>query len=101
MEPLRPITGWLVPARVPVYVRAMLGFSLSKIVVLSAIAAAVWYGFKFVGRLEKRRKEDLAAYRKPEPADIKGVGEMIKCPKCDAFVAASGAMNCGRSNCLY
>ena len=79
----------------------MLGFSLTKIVVLATIVAAVWYGFKFVGRLEKRRKEDLAAYRKPEPADIKGVGEMIKCPKCDAFVAASGAMNCGRSNCLY
>ena len=79
----------------------MLGFSLTKIVVLAAIVAAVWYGFKFVGRLEKRRKEDLAASRKPEPADIKDVGEMIKCPKCDAFVAANGAMNCGRSKCPY
>ena len=79
----------------------MLGFSLTKIVVLAAIVAAVWYGFKFVGRLEKRRKEDLAVSRKPEPVDVKDVGEMIKCPKCDAFVAASGAMNCGRSNCPY
>lgn len=79
----------------------MFGFSLTKIVVLAAIVAAVWYGFKFVGRLEKRGKEDLAAARKPEPVDAKDVGEMSKCPKCDAFVAANGAMNCGRSNCPY
>jgi uncharacterized protein len=79
----------------------MLGFSLTKIVVLVAIVAAVWCGFKFVGRLEKRRKEDLVASRKPKPADIKDVGEMIKCLKCDAFVAANGAMNCVRSNCPY
>jgi uncharacterized protein len=79
----------------------MLGFSLTKIVVLAAIVAAVWYGFKVVGRHEKRRKEDLAVSRKPEPVDVKDVGEMIKCPKCDAFVAANGAMNCGRSNCPY
>ena len=79
----------------------MLGFSLTKIVVLVAIVAAVWFGFKCVGRLEKRRKEDLAAFRKPNPADIKGVGEMVKCLKCDAFVAANGAMKCVRSNCPY
>jgi uncharacterized protein len=79
----------------------MLGFSLTKIVVLATIVAAVWYGFKVVGRHEKRRKEDLAVSRKPEPVDVKDVGEMIKCPKCAAFVAANGAMNCGRSNCPY
>ena len=79
----------------------MLDFNLTKIVVLLAIVAAVWCGFKFVGRLEKRRKEDLAASRTPKPADIKDVGEMIKRLKCDAFVAANGAMNCVRSNCPY
>ena len=79
----------------------MLGFSLTKIVVLATIVAAVWYGFKVVGRHEKRRKEDLAVSRKPELVDVKDVGEMIKCPKCGAFVAANGAMNCGRSNCPY
>jgi hypothetical protein len=79
----------------------MLGFSFTKIIVLAAIVAAVWYGFKFVSRLEQRRKEELAESRKAEPADMKDVGEMIKCPKCDAFVAANGAMNCGRSKCPY
>ncbi len=79
----------------------MLGFSFTKLVVLAAIVAAVWYGFKFVSRLEQRRKEDLAASRQPESADMKDVGEMIKCPKCAAFVAANGAMNCGRSKCPY
>ena len=33
----------------------MFGFSLGKLVVLAAIIAAVWYGFKFLHRLEARR----------------------------------------------
>jgi hypothetical protein len=79
----------------------MIGFSLTKTIVLVAIVAAVWYGFKFVGRLEKRRKKELAMSQKFEPVDINDVGEMIKCPKCDAFVAENGAMNCGRPKCAY
>jgi hypothetical protein len=79
----------------------MLGFSLTKIIVLAAIVAAVWYGFKFVGRLEQRRKKELAEFRKPGPVGINDVGEMIKCPECDAFVSANGAMNCGCSKCPY
>ena len=33
----------------------MFGFSLQKLLVLAAIVAAVWYGFKWVSRLQKQR----------------------------------------------
>lgn len=78
----------------------MFGFGFTKIIVLAAIVAAVWYGFKFVGRMDKRRKEEIASQRKAEEeAESNDVGEMLKCPNCDAFVAAKGAMNCGRADC--
>jgi hypothetical protein len=79
----------------------VLGFSLTKILVLTAIVAVVWYGIKFAGRLEKRRKKESAESRKPELVNINDVGEMIKCLKCDAYVAEKGAMNCGCSKCPY
>ena len=82
----------------------MLGFSLSKIVVLAAIVVAVWYGFKFIGRLDKRRKEEAVAAQRAERAErapeVDG-GDMVKCPRCDAYVVATGAMDCGRPACPY
>jgi len=80
----------------------MLGFSLTKLIVLAAIVVAVWYGFKFVGRLEKRRKRQLAAEKRQAEAEMaKDAGTMVKCRVCGAYVAASGAMDCGRSDCPY
>jgi hypothetical protein len=37
----------------------MLGFSLSKLMVLAAILGAVWYGFKLIGRLDAARKRKV------------------------------------------
>ena len=56
----------------------MFGFSFTKLIVLAAIVVAVWYGFKFVGRLDKRRKEQLASSRKASTAEMKDVGDMVK-----------------------
>ena len=38
----------------------MFGFSLSKILALAAILAAVWYGFKLVNRLDAARRQKQA-----------------------------------------
>ncbi len=44
-------------------------FSLSKIMALVAILAAVWYGFKLVGRLDEARKRKAAdATARNQPA---------------------------------
>ena len=40
--------------------------SLQKLLVLAAIVALVWYGFKFVGRLQEARKAN-AKLRASEP----------------------------------
>lgn len=43
-------------------------FSLSKIMALAAILAAVWYGFRLVGRLDEARKRKAAATARNQPA---------------------------------
>ncbi len=82
----------------------MFGFSLSKLLVLAAIVAAVWYGFKFVDRLDKRRKREIKA-RRDNPAGAVDVPEkpeeMVQCPVCESYVAAQGVGPCGRDDCPY
>ena len=83
----------------------MLGFSLSKLVVLAAIIALVWYGFKWVGRVNRLREEREAragaAGAKVEDGGGQGVEDMVKCEVCGTFVAARGARHCGREGCPY
>jgi len=88
----------------------MFGFSLQKIIVLVAIVAAVWYGFKFLSRMDAARKAEgkvryakskakgrakAAAPAADEPED------MIQCPVCSAYVAARATNSCGRDDCPY
>ena len=81
-------------------VSAMLGFGFWKLVVLIAIVVAVWYGFKFVTRLDKQRKARLKAARKAD-SEQEQVGQMVKCAVCDTYVAQGAASNCGREDCPY
>jgi len=76
----------------------MFGFGLGKLLVLVAVVAAVWYGFKLVTRLERERKRRVGEQNR-QPTDF--VEEMEKCRVCGAYVAASGAQNCGRRGCPY
>jgi tRNA U54 and U55 pseudouridine synthase Pus10 len=74
----------------------MLGFSLPKILVLAAIVALVWYGFKIFGRgraLEKSiKKGDISAENEKQNVDLE------ECPICEAYVDA-GAASCGKNDC--
>ena len=72
----------------------MFGFSITKLLVLAAIIAAVWYGFKWVTRMRDIR--DAAEAEREVTAE-----EMVRCPKCDAYVVAKGASDCGRDGCPY
>lgn len=76
----------------------MLGFSLSKLLVLILIVAAVWYGFKWVGRLDRVRKERLRESGS-RPGDG-GSRDLIECKACGTYVAA-GLEECpeGRADC--
>ena len=97
----------------------MLGFSIQKLLVLAGVIAAVWYAFKFVGRLQQARDAEAKAASGSKRAGFadhmrdwvsgrKGGGEaggeaedLVPCPRCGAYVAARGATSCGRSDCPY
>jgi uncharacterized protein len=98
----------------------MFGFSIQKLLVLAGIIAAVWYAFKFVGRLEESRRaegklkgggksgafggvKDWATRKRrgdagPPPGEPE---DMVQCSVCGAYVPARGATSCGRGNCPY
>ena len=82
----------------------MFGFGFSKLAVLIGIVAAVWYGFKLVGQLDKARKQQQA--NKP-PRQSGGGGktpeveDTVQCPTCGAYVVAKSASPCERPDCPY
>ena len=92
--------------------------SIQKLLLLAAILAAVWYGFKLIGRLSDQRKaerrlREQEAARAPSAAPERGrprqaaggaearTEEMEPCPACGAYVASGRARNCGRPDCPY
>ena len=80
----------------------MFGFSISKLIVLAAVIAAVWYGFKFIGRLDKARKHAAKLTRDAAGAEPAAETEdMERCEACDAYVSTRNPASCGRADCPY
>ena len=92
----------------------MLGFSIQKLLFTVAVVVAVWYGFKWVGRMKViREKEAKDKLRRGAGGSGGGAGsadsssatgdaeEMVECAVCGAFVAVQGAKDCGKDNCSY
>ncbi len=86
--------------------------SLQKLLVLAAVIAAVWYGFKFVGRLQDQRNAErklgAGGNRRPKARWRRAVRpaapeaeDMVACPVCQTYVQAQGASRCERANCPY
>lgn len=83
--------------------------SIQKLIVLAAVVAAVWYGFKFLGRLQKQREEeaklharkDARAAKKKSPKETSGGGrggqveDLVQCPSCGAYIQAGTKCDCG------
>lgn len=94
-------------------------FSFSKLVVLLLAIAAVWFGFKYAGRLQTRRaarawahdaieRRRKAGRRRKHPGDdakpaapATDAADLSLCPACQAYVPARGTSNCGRPDCPY
>ncbi len=83
----------------------MFGFSLQKIMLLAAIIAAVWYGFKFITRMQEARELEAKnagrrmskpGRRGPAKASEGEAEAMIECPVCKTYVAARAADPSGR-----
>ncbi|MCZ6885616.1 MAG: hypothetical protein O7E53_04525 [Alphaproteobacteria bacterium] len=77
----------------------MFGFSLQKLLVLGLIIAAIWYGFKWVGKLDRDRKERLRQSRDGAASDGDGQ-DLAECTLCGTYVTAR-LSRCpdGRADC--
>ncbi len=74
----------------------MLGFSINKILVLIAILGAVWWGFKWLSRLDRLRKAEDKPKAGGGPPRVE---EMVECPACKTYQvpkADKSCSNCGR-----
>ena len=80
----------------------MFGAGPQKLIVLIAILVAVWYGFRYIGRLaaERRALERAAGTRgRMRPRGSRRVEDMVKCALCGDYVPATGVGSCDRANC--
>jgi hypothetical protein len=82
----------------------MLGFSLSKLLLLLLVIAAVWFGFRYMGRVDAVRRalrEELARRQQPQKAPRVEAEDLVSCSACGAYVSARGASRCGRADCPW
>jgi hypothetical protein len=80
--------------------------SLYKLFVLVVIIMAVWYGFKFIGELDRLRKQALRRQgqgkaRAPRAEGALQAEDMVKCRVCGIYMPSTGATSCGKPNCPY
>lgn len=62
----------------------MFGLSLPKLLVLALIVGGVWYGYKWLGRLDQERKAKL---RERGPGDRVGRDseDLVQCALCGTY----------------
>jgi len=85
----------------------MFGFSLFKLLFTVAVIVLIWYGFKWVGRVQANREAEhrarLRQGRMPaEDTSAKSTAhDMLKCAICGDFVSPEATSGCDRANCPY
>jgi len=71
---------------------------IEKLLVLAIILAIVWYGYKYVARVDQVRKDKVAQEKRDA---ARGIADTEQCPVCKTYVAVKGASNCGKPGCPY
>lgn len=88
--------------------------SIGKILVFAIIVAAVWYGFKYLGRVQRVEKGERkggertfgerlrkATRGRSGDHDTGVIEDTEKCATCGAYVSVEGSQGCGKPNCPY
>jgi hypothetical protein len=78
--------------------------SFSKLFVLVIIIAAVWYGFRFLGEIDKARRQAakrMSQTHRERRADVAKVEDTVKCAICGAYVPSRQPTRCARARCPY
>jgi uncharacterized protein len=84
------------------------GISFWKVLLLVAVIAAVWFGYRWFQRWEKERRTE-AARREAQLSGPQGstakartsTEDMTACRVCGVYVAAGAARSCGRADCPF
>ncbi len=71
----------------------MFGFSLPKLLILIALIVVVWYGFKALGRVNRKRQAQAKQAARGKATQI-AAEDMIQCPKCGAYTASLDSHTC-------
>lgn len=93
----------------------MFGFSITKLLFTAAAIFIVWWGFKWVARMQDQRAKQARvnngggkgagrggqAAASSTGAPAMEAEDMVACKACGTFVAAKGARSCGRNDCPY
>ena len=76
----------------------MLGFSLSKLVVLAVIISGVWYLFRMLAGPPPKKNEPPPAREARSAAPRIEAEDTVRCSVCGTYVTA-GAGSCDRADC--
>ena len=90
----------------------MFGLSLTKILFTIVAVVAVWYGYRWFGRVQARRRVELEENMRRETRQTSRRGQngsrtmakyedLIPCEICGSYVSPRGARSCGRADCPY
>jgi predicted secreted protein len=77
---------------------------LVKLLVLAAILCAVWYGARWIARVDAARKRWEAAKQAAAPDEshrtrVVEATETERCRVCGVYMAAGATQGCGRPDC--
>ncbi len=85
--------------------------SFPKLVVLVAVVAAIWFGFRWFERWERERRQTAergpgrlgrgSERERQGPIGGRDTEEMTACSVCGVYVAAKTARACGRPKCPF
>jgi hypothetical protein len=83
----------------------MIGFSLPKLLLFALLVAIVWFGVRYVNRVEEIRRAVREELKRRQPprrqAQSIEAEDLVKCGQCGAYVAARSASSCGRPDCPW
>ncbi|MGH6660831.1 MAG: hypothetical protein ACREB6_04780 [Rhodospirillales bacterium] len=82
----------------------MFGFSLTKLLFTAAVIVLIWYGFKWLRRVQDERERQDRERLKGGSTRAHGDPDaetMIKCPTCGTYLAAGAPKSCGEADCPY
>ncbi len=71
----------------------MFGFSPAKLLILIALIAVVWYGFKAYGRVNRKRQAQAKQAARNQTSEI-ATEDMVQCSKCGAYTASLDSHTC-------